>query len=106
MVKHVVETVLDDIDGSKNAATYTFGLNGEEWSIDLSDKNAKKLSSALEPFITAGKKVGGRKKARGNSKGTRKDLADVRAWGQANGYSVSERGRVPAAVLNAYDATN
>ncbi len=106
MVKHVVETVLDDIDGSKNAATYTFGLNGEEWSIDLSDKNAKKLSSALEPFITAGKKVGGRKKARGNSKGTRKDLADVRAWGQVNGYSVSERGRVPAALLNAYDAAH
>jgi hypothetical protein len=106
MVKHVVETVLDDIDGSKNAATYTFALNGEEWSIDLSDKNAKKLSSALEPFITAGKKVGGRKKARGNSKGTRKDLADVRAWGQANGHSVSERGRVPAALLNAYDAAH
>ncbi len=106
MVKHVVETVLDDIDGSKNAATYTFGLNGEEWSIDLSDKNAKKLSSAMEPFIAAGKKVGGRKKARGNSKGTRKDLADVRGWGQANGYSVSERGRVPAALLNAYDAAH
>jgi hypothetical protein len=106
MVKHVVETVLDDIDGSKNATTYTFALNGEEWSIDLSDKNAKKLSGALEPFITAGTKIGGRKKARGTSKGARRDLADVRAWGQANGYSVSQRGRVPAALLTAYDAAN
>jgi len=106
MVKHVVETVLDDIDGSKNAETYTFALNGDEWSIDLSDKNAKKLRGALEPFISAGTKVGIHKKARSKSKATRKDLADVRAWGQANGYAVSERGRVPAALLSAYDSAN
>ena len=106
MVRHVVETVLDDIDGSKNAESYTFALNGDEWSIDLSDKNAKKLRGVLEPFITAGTKVGVHKKSRSRSKGPRKDLADVRAWGQANGFSVSERGRVPGALLTAYDTAN
>ncbi|HAM13781.1 MAG TPA: hypothetical protein DCO91_10820, partial [Microbacterium sp.] len=34
------------------------------------------------------------------------DYSAVRAWAKENGYSVSERGRVPASVLEAYNAAN
>jgi hypothetical protein len=30
----------------------------------------------------------------------------VREWAAQNGYTLSERGRVPAAVLDAYDAAH
>lgn len=33
----------------------------------------------------------------------RGDLARVRAWARANGYTVADRGRIAAAVLTAYD---
>ena len=34
------------------------------------------------------------------------EVAAIRAWAKENGYSVSERGRVPASVLEAYNAAN
>jgi len=38
---------------------------------------------------------------------TRKsDLAAIRSWANQNGYKVSDRGRVPAAVVEAYDAAH
>jgi Lsr2 len=38
--------------------------------------------------------------------GKRGDLAAVRTWARDNGVEVGERGRIPAAVLAAYDAAN
>ncbi|WP_345134066.1 Lsr2 family DNA-binding protein [Microbacterium laevaniformans] len=56
------------------------------------------------PFLSA-PAAGAR---RGTSRSARKasgvDLAAVREWARANGHTVSERGRVPAAVLEAYAA--
>ena len=34
------------------------------------------------------------------------DTTPVRAWARANGYAVNARGRLPAAVLNAYAAAH
>ena len=34
---------------------------------------------------------------------SRRDLSAVRAWARANGHQVSDRGRVSAAVQEAYD---
>ena len=34
------------------------------------------------------------------------DFGPVRQWAKANGYQVSERGRVPASVLEAYEAAH
>ncbi|MBQ9918656.1 MAG: Lsr2 family protein, partial [Microbacterium sp.] len=34
------------------------------------------------------------------------DLAAVREWARANGHTVSDRGRIPASVLEAYGAAN
>jgi hypothetical protein len=42
--------------------------------------------------------------AGGGRRGRRRvvDSADVRAWARANGHAVKDRGRVPAAVVDAY----
>jgi hypothetical protein len=36
------------------------------------------------------------------SRRAKPDAGDVRTWARANGHQVSDRGRVPAAILNAY----
>ncbi len=51
MAKTTVTTITDDLDGSTDAQTITFGLDGVAYSIDLGPKNEKKLRDALVPFI-------------------------------------------------------
>ena len=106
MAKTTITQITDDLDGSKDAETYAFAWQGNEYTIDLSKKNAKALEKALQPYISAGSRVRARGSAKTSKTSTtsRRDLADVRAWAKENGYQVSERGRVGADVLAAFDA--
>lgn len=98
--------ITDDIDGSADAESYSFAFNGAEYSIDLGPKNAAKLEKALAPFIEKASRTGGRRRPGGGSGAKRQDLAAVREWARKNKHDVSERGRVPKAVLDAYDAAH
>ena len=107
MARKVITTILDDIDGTDDAETVTFSLEGVSYEIDLSAKNKEKLHKALAQFIEAGRRSGGARRSSGSSRAkSRGDLAAVRAWAKGNGHDVSERGRVPAAVIEAYDAAH
>jgi hypothetical protein len=110
MAKNVetIVTLTDDLDGSKADRTVAFGYDGVSYEIDLSKKNATALEKALAPYIAAARKVpsrGGRRN-RGSASGRRPDLTAVREWARANGHEISHRGRVPAAILEAYDAAH
>jgi hypothetical protein len=37
---------------------------------------------------------------------TRSNVGAVRAWAQANGHTVGDRGRIPASIVAAYEAAN
>ena len=108
MAKKTITTYVDDIDGSDADGTVTFGFDSKLYEIDLSSKNRKKLENALEPFIKAARSTGGpRRSSSQSARGTsRTDLASVRAWARDNGHDVSERGRIPASVIKAYDAAH
>lgn len=96
-------TVLDEGDGE----TVTFSLTGVSYEIDLSRSNAEALRSVLEPYITAGRRVGGSRGGRGSSTGagTRDyDPKAVRKWAESNGVDVPARGRIPADILERYKA--
>ncbi|MEX5718375.1 histone-like nucleoid-structuring protein Lsr2 [Geodermatophilus maliterrae] len=83
----------------------SFGLDGRDYEIDLTDTNAEELHKALEKYIEAGRKVGGvRGRRRGSGSVGDEDPKAVRAWATAKGYGVCNRGRVPAAVVEAYRA--
>ena len=76
---------------------------------DLNNKNAQKLIKTLEPYTSAARRTGGRRS--GSSRSTHsgaghEQLAKMRTWGKANGYKVSERGRVSAELQQAYHAAN
>jgi hypothetical protein len=112
MAKTTIVQVSDDLDGSANASEVRFAFEGTEYTIDLSGKNRKSLEKALRPYIEAGTKVSGRgsrtsHSARSNRSGDSSvDLAAVRLWAKQNGHQVSDRGRLPKTVLDAYAAAS
>jgi Lsr2 len=108
MAQRVQIVLEDDLDGGVAAETVTFGLDGVSYEIDLSDKNAGKLRDEFASWIgharrSGGRRSAGRRTAASSSAGSRRDLSAVRAWARSNGHQVSDRGRVSAAVQEAYD---
>ena len=110
MARQTTVTVTDDLDGSANAKEVSFSLDGTTWTIDLSAKNRAALEKALKPYIAKATKQGRRRPAasvkRTARRAPRMDLAAVRDWAKRNGHQVSDRGRISAAVQQAYDAAH
>jgi hypothetical protein len=107
MSKNVSVIVTDDLDGSDNAQTVSFGLDGVTYEIDLAKKNRAKLEKALAPYIEVARRTprGGRRGA-GRASGPSADRSAVRAWAREAGLQVSERGRVSADVMRQYEAAH
>jgi nucleoid-associated protein Lsr2 len=108
MVKTTVVTITDDIDGSEGAETVAFGFGGQSYEIDLSKKNLDKFKKGLQPFIDSGRRVSSRQSAVRvpRNRTSRKDSSAIRAWAAEQGLAVSERGRIPAAVVAQYEAAH
>ena len=103
MATKVLTTLQDDIDGSDATETVRFALDGVEWEIDLSERNANRLRNNLSVFIAHGRKVGG-KRGRKPASPNPTDTQAVRKWAQANDIEVNARGRIPAEVIQRYRA--
>ena len=105
MAQQVNIVLVDDIDGSNAEETVSFALDGKEYEIDLSAKNAGKLRDALAPYVGHARKAAGRRRGgRGGSNGP--SPADIRAWARDNGFDVPDRGRVSSEVREAYAAAH
>ena len=94
MAKTTITQITDDLDGSKDAETYAFAWQGNEYTIDLSKKNAKALGEG-SPALHLRRLEGTWPQKRQDLQDLHdlpQDLADVRAWAKENGYQVSERG--------------
>jgi hypothetical protein len=102
MAQKVQVVLIDDIDGGEAVETVSFSLDGVGYEVDLSASNAAALRDAVSPWISAGRRVSGRR-ASGRGRGT-SDAAKIREWAKANGHKVSERGRVSAEIREAYAA--
>ncbi len=118
MAQKVTVQLVDDIDGSEAEATVEFGLDGVNYTIDLSDENAAELRDALASYVAGARRTGGRKrsagkpttKARGTTKNSQAPSASdrernqaIREWARQQGMQVSDRGRIPSEVVEAYD---
>jgi hypothetical protein len=103
--------LIDDIDGSPADETVTFGLDGTNYEIDLTDRNAAELRDLLAQYVGCGRKVG-----RGGSADLRvvrpsaaravpdrARLAAIRSWAQDNGVDINPRGRIANSVVEAYE---
>lgn len=106
----IVVQYVDDVDGSvgEDVSTVRFGLDGVQYEIDLCATNAERMRASLGEFVAAARRTGGRRtrsaaplRSVGRS---RAETAAIRTWAREGGYEVSDRGRISAAVLDAYDA--
>ncbi|MER7982833.1 Lsr2 family protein [Streptomyces sp. NPDC095817] len=111
MAQKIVTVYTDDLTGteSEDVQTHSFSLDGVKYEIDLVSDNYDKLFEALAPFIEKGRKTGRRET---DTRRARKLPAggptseEIRAWARENDYQVSDRGRVPAAIHEAYRAVH
>ncbi|WP_431795256.1 histone-like nucleoid-structuring protein Lsr2 [Microbacterium enclense] len=108
--RHIAQ-LIDDLDGTVleegEGKQVTFSIEGRSYEIDLSDANADKFYSALAPFVDAARSIGsaGRQSTSRTLRAKSDlDLAAVREWARANGHTVSDRGRIPATIIDAYKA--
>ena len=103
MATKVLTTLQDDIDGSAAVETIRFALDGVEWEIDLSERNANRLRNSLSEFIAHGRKVGG-KRVRKTASSSEIDAKLIRQWAEANGIEINSRGRIPAEIVERYQS--
>jgi hypothetical protein len=117
MARKVQVILSDDLDEDLPAdETVSFSLDGTNYEIDLSDKNAQELRDAFSRYVQAARKVGrgsGRASGGGRSRATggggrmdREQAGAIRDWARKNGHQVSDRGRIPASVVEAYEAAH
>lgn len=123
MAKRVTTQLVDDIDGSviddDSGETIEFAVNGVEYVIDLKAKNATEFHRKLDYYIEHSTRVGGRKRKPSPAGATAtpaktgtpvtRDPAQTRAirqWAADEGYELSDRGRIPAAIEEAYNAAH
>lgn len=115
--------LVDDLDGESADETVEFGIDGKSYEIDLSNENAGRLRDVLADFVSAARRAGGRRRV-GGSAGTgsgsggagaapkgrasidREQNQAIRDWARKRGMKVSDRGRIPAEVLEAYHKEN
>lgn len=105
--------LIDDLDGKDADETIEFGFEGKSYAIDLSAENASKLRDILADYVAAGRRIGGRRSRGGASAVPPKRAAidreqnqAIREWARKRDLKVSDRGRIPASVLEAYHREN
>lgn len=115
MAQKVKVQLVDDLDGtqSDDISTVSFGLDGAAYEIDLTEANASSLRSQLEEFVAHARRVGGRRKRRaasaartGSAAVSREQAQAVREWARRNGFDMSDRGRIRANIIEAFEAAH
>ncbi|HET7396998.1 MAG TPA: Lsr2 family protein [Intrasporangium sp.] len=109
MAQQKIVTLIDDLDGTEASEPVSFAIDGTNYEIDLSERNAAALREALRRYTTAARPAGtrghtGRKRVTIPSAGHSRN-AEIRAWAHSNGHAVPARGRIPQRVVAAFDAS-
>lgn len=110
MAQRTTVQLIDDIDGSMATETVLFGLDGQQYEIDLNEVHAEDLREVLAPFVSVARKASGstgRRRTAAPAAPKQRGSSDidpkaVRAWAEANGLKVSLRGRIGADLLEQY----
>jgi len=111
VAKRVVHELIDDINGQPADESVTFGLDGVQYEIDLTAKNAAKFRDTLAPFVAAATKLGrggitasrgrtGRRQAAARS--DREVNQAIRDWARSKKIKLSDRGRIKQEIVDRY----
>jgi len=111
--------IIDDISGEEfqpgtdeGQEGVVLSFNGERVSLDLAHASIEGLRELLRPYFDKGEEVQpepikpARRQLSGGvppSRVDREQAQAMREWGRANGFTVSDRGRIPVTLQEAYD---
>jgi hypothetical protein len=90
-------------DGQQHSIT--FGLDGQEYEIDLCAKHSEKFNEVVGKFAEHARRGTARvTKRKRRTAANRQRSAEIRAWAKESGMEVSDRGRIPANVLAGFES--
>ncbi|MGH9066080.1 MAG: histone-like nucleoid-structuring protein Lsr2 [Acidimicrobiales bacterium] len=118
-IQVVLTCDVDENDDTDGLETIKFALDGSEYEIDLCPEHLDEFNESIRPYVTLGRKAGsapGSRRRRRSPVATpatdrsrsssREDLSNMRQWARANGFKVSDRGRISRQVREAFAASH
>jgi Lsr2 len=117
-----------DVCGKEPAQSTTVLADGRSYEVDLCARHAKALATAIKPYLGTARPSGTRaqrvpvakkttaarpsrkratkKTAKRQAQAGLRNVAEIRAWGQANGFEVATKGRLRPDVIAAFAAAH
>lgn len=120
VASRTITRLVDDITGKEipegQGETVTFSIDGVTHEIDLDSRSAAKMRETFQYYVDHGRRVAARRSSGGASSGSRSTARGasrdsgqakaIREWARDNDVAISERGRIPASVIAAYEAAH
>lgn len=111
MATKVITETICDITGFPAEDTIEFSYRGHAYKIDVTAEVAADFDAAVAGFIESAEQVGKTTASNGARRTTvsagtsrnREQTAAIREWARKAGHEVSDRGRIKADVLSAFD---
>lgn len=104
--------LIDDLDGSEAEETVGFSLDGINYELDLSQRNAEKLRKSMALYTEKARRAGmvtapGRRRRRPAASSPERgyDPRAIRVWADQAGVPVSTRGRIRNDVVEQWRAS-
>lgn len=100
-----------DDDDTPAVETVTFSYDGATYAFEACQDHLDEFNETMQRFVARARREGsaprgggGRANAATGHRPARNSLGDIREWARANGYKVSNRGRIPEEVRQAFAA--
>ena len=123
MAQKIVHSLVSDLSGDEDGVSNVeFSLDGSDYEIDLTSPEQAKLRDTFAEYIEHARRTGRNRTRVSSSPGKRTGAAmtrhstqtrpergrskEIREWARGKGYSLSNRGRIPVEVTEAYDAAH
>jgi len=100
--------VVSDLSGTPGARSYLITVGPTTYGIDLTDAEFAEYEAAVAPYVNAGRRIADRAPQAGldvrpaSGRRSSVETAAIKAWGRENGYTFSDRGRLPQELLNGF----
>lgn len=106
MAQRVETTLVCDLTGEQADETIEFGFEGKAYRIDLTRNHAEGFREIMADYVGAAAPIGmaaGKTRRVTGARRSREQTQAIREWARTQGHSVSERGRIPLQIQQAFE---
>lgn len=115
MARKTIVTLVDDLTNEEipenGGETVTFSLDGKTYELDLTHDNARSMRDTMGQYVKVARMANlGHEKRRGprlhsaGGRTNRDESKAIRQWARSQGEQVPDRGRIPAALMERWEA--